>query len=205
MSARSTSRLPWSFPWVGAGLAGLCALAALLPPELLQYDRARVEAGEVWRLLTGQAVHWTARMALLDLGMLLGIGVWLEARGDRRRMVLAWVLGGALTALAVAAFSPGLSVYRGSSGLASALFVLAALRIAEESGPRPLALAAVALFLGKAAVEALTGQTLFAGRLPEGVQVVPLVHLLGGIGGLGGLLAAGLEKTRVNAVGFRAI
>jgi rhomboid family GlyGly-CTERM serine protease len=189
------------FPWATAGLAGLCALAAMVPPEILQYDRA---AGEVWRLVTGQLVHWTPRMALLDLGMLLGLGARLETRGDRRRMVVALAVGGALTALAVAVFSPGLLLYRGSSGLASALFVLAALRIAEESGgSRPLALTAVALFLAKAAVEALTGQTLFAGPLPKGVEVVPLVHLAGGIAGLGGLLPR-LETGQVNAVIFRA-
>jgi rhomboid family GlyGly-CTERM serine protease len=189
------------FTWVTAGLAGLCLLAAFVPAETLQFDRARVEAGEVWRLLAGQMVHWTPRMAFLDLGMLLGLGAWLEARGDRRTMTLALALGGCLTALAVAAFSPGLSVYRGSSGLASALFVLAALRIAEESErSRALAWAAILLFLAKAAVEAATGRAFFAGPLPDGVAVVPLVHLFGGAAGL---LAPPLEKARGNAVVFR--
>lgn len=171
------------------GLAALCAAAALVPAAALEYDRIRAGEGEAWRLLTGQAVHWTARMAAFDLGMLLGLGLWLENRGDRRRAITALVLGAGLTALAVQAFSSDLQVYRGSSGAASALFVLAAVRSAGSSDrwPRVLALSAVALFFVKAAFEWFSGQTLFAGPLPQGVRVVPLVHLLGGLGGLAGV------------------
>lgn len=191
------------FPWATVVLAGLCVVAALSPPEALQYDRARAEAGETWRLLTSQLVHWTPRMALLDLAMLLGLGAWLEAQGDRQRMVLALLLGGSLTALAVAALSPWLSLYRGSSGMASALFVLTALRISKTGRcPRLLGWTAILLFLGKAAFETLAGKALFAGPLPDGVEVVPLVHLLGGIGGIAG--TGGIGGARVNAVVLRA-
>jgi rhomboid family GlyGly-CTERM serine protease len=174
------------FPWMSPALAALCVAAALVPAAALEYDRSRVAAGEAWRLLTGQMVHWTARMAAFDLGMLLGLGLWLELRGDRRLAAVAMALGGGLTALAVHALSPGLLVYRGSSGAASALFVLAAVRAADshDRWTRVLAVAAVALFLGKAAFESLAGQALFAGPLPPGVRIVPLVHLLGGLAGL---------------------
>ena len=167
-------------------LAVLCAVVALVPAATLEYDRLRVGEGETWRLLTGQIVHWTARMAAFDLGMLLGLGVWLEVRGDRRLAAVALALGGGLTALAVHALSPGLLVYRGSSGAASAFFILSAVRAADSSGSwtRVPALTAIVLFLAKAAFEQLSGQTLFAGPLPQGVRVVPLVHLLGGLGGL---------------------
>ncbi|MFY9822023.1 MAG: rhomboid family intramembrane serine protease [Thermoanaerobaculia bacterium] len=174
------------FPWLTVALAALYASVWFFPAEALEYDRTRVAAGEAWRLLTGQLVHWTPRMAAFDIGMLLGLGAWLEAREDRGLMITGLALGGGLTALAVHTLSPGLQVYRGGSGVASALFVLAAVRIAESPDPRlrTLATAAVALFLGKAAFEAFAGQTLFAGPLPQGVHVVPLVHLLGGLGGL---------------------
>ena len=180
---------PRRFPWIKAALAALYASVWFFPPaEILEYDRTRVAAGEAWRLLTGQLVHWTPRMAAFDIGMLLGLGAWLEARGDRGLMITGLALGGGLTALAVHTLSPGLQVYRGGSGVASALFVLAAVRVAETPDPRlrTLAIAAIALFLAKATFEALAGQTLFAGPLPPGVHVVPLVHLLGGIGGLVG-------------------
>jgi hypothetical protein len=166
------------FPWLTVTLVAICAAASLTSGTALEYERGQVISGEVWRLLTGQLVHWTPRMAVFDLGMLLGLGTWLEARGDRRLAAAALALGGALTAFAVHALSPGLVVYRGSSGLASALFVLAAVRAGG------LAKAAIVLFLAKAAFEVATGPAVFAGPLPSGVHVVPIVHLLGGLGGL---------------------
>ena len=57
-----------------------------------------------------------------------------------------------------------------------------------RSWTRALAVAAIALFLAKAAFESLAGQTLFAGELPDGVRVVPLVHLLGGMAGAAHLI-----------------
>jgi len=174
------------FPWLTTALAAICAAASLVPAETLEYDRNRVAAGEVWRLVSGQLVHWTPRMAALDLGMLLGLGIWLEVRGDRRLVALTMALGGGLTVLGVQELSPDLAVYRGSSGLASALFVLAAVRLKSVNDPvtRNLAITGVVLFLTKASFEFLAGQTLFAGPLPPGVHVVPVVHLLGGLGGL---------------------
>jgi len=168
------------FPWMSVAFVALCILASLADATALEYRR-----GEVWGLLTGQMIHWTPRMAIFDLGMLLALGAWLEIRGDRRLAAVSLGLGAVLTAVAVH-LSPDLSYYRGSSGMASALFVLAAFRIADSPDPwtRTLALAAVALFLAKAAFESFAGETLFAGPLPDGVRVVPLVHLLGGMAGL---------------------
>jgi hypothetical protein len=161
-----------------------------------------VAAGEAWRLVTGQLIHWTPRMAALDVGMLLGLGIWLEIRGDRRLAVVALALGGGLTALAVHALSPDLIAYRGSSGLASALFVLAAVRVVSSTDPmtRVLAITAVALFLAKAAFESLTRQTLFAGPLPEDICAIPLVHLMGGLGGLAEVAAHLVGRTLVKAL-----
>ena len=181
------------FPWMTLALVALCAVA---DGRALQYERSR----EVWRLLTGQMVHWTPRMALFDLGMLLGLGAWLEIRGDRRLAAVTLALGAVLTAVAIH-LSPDLFLYRGSSGMASALFVLAAFRIADSPDPwlRALAVSAVALFLAKAAFESLAGQTLFAGPLPDGVRVVPLVHLLGGLAGAAHLIKRSSPELRTTS------
>ena len=186
------------FPWVAAGLAAVFLAVAFISgsAEALQYDRARVIGGEVWLLVSGQLVHWTARMAMADLGVLLALAAVLELQGERRRLLVALGLGVALTAVAVFALSPGLLVYRGSSGVASALFVLTALGAARAPGrgQRALAWLAVALFLAKAGWESLTGEALFAGPLTAGVEVVPLVHLLGG---LAGLVAGGHRRSAI--------
>ncbi len=180
------------FPWVIlATLAAMaaCAVASALPGggALLEYDRAQVAGGAVWRLLTGQMVHWTARMALADLAVLLGLGLWLEIGGRRRALVLALALGAAVTALGVQFFQPGLAVYRGSSGLAAALFTLTALEaMRPPAGRRTFRLAACALllFTAKVAWETAGGTPLFAGDLTDGVAATPLIHLLGGLAGL---------------------
>lgn len=178
------------FPWMTVALVALCSI---LDGDALQYERS----GEAWRLLTGQMVHWTVRMAVSDLGMLLGLGAWLEIRGDRRLAAVALGLGALLTAVAIH-LSPDLSFYRGSSGMASALFVLAAFRIAGSPDPwtRTLAVSSVALFLAKAAFETLSGQALFAGPLPEGVRVVPFVHLMGGLAGAALLIKRSSPEVR---------
>jgi rhomboid family GlyGly-CTERM serine protease len=176
-------------PWVILTAVAACAAVSALPGggALLEYDRARVAGGEVWRLLTGQMVHWTARMALADLAVLLGLGLWLEIGGRRRALLLALALGAAVTALGVQFFQPGLAVYRGSSGLAAALFTLTALEaMRPPAGRRTFRLAACALllFTAKVAWETAGGTPLFAGDLPDGVAATPLIHLLGGLAGL---------------------
>jgi len=150
---------------------------------LLEYDRARVVSdGEWWRLLSGQLVHWNARMAVLDLGVVVLLGLWAEStvpRVTRAVLLVGWAVIGA----GIHVWALGLQIYRGASGLASALFVLVALVIASKPGPwqvRMLALVALVLLALKLSVEVWTGTAVFAGPLPEGVQVTPLAHLLGG-------------------------
>jgi len=176
------------FPWLFTSLTLACAVASSFSAAatFLQYDRALVLEGEVWRVLTGQMVHWTAPMAFLDLTVLLGLGGVLEATGRRRAAGLAVGLGAAMTGLAVAWLPPGVQVYRGASGLASALFVLAAMEAFAASRRFPvrmLAVASLALFLAKAGVEAATGWSLVASTLPSGIRVLPAAHLAGGAGG----------------------
>ncbi len=132
-------------------------------------------------------------MAFLDLTMLLGLGGVLEATGRRYAAVTALGLGAAMTGLGVAWFSSGVLVYRGASGLASALFVLAAMETfaATRRFPvRVLAVASLALFLAKTGAEVATGQSLIASTLPFEIRVLPGVHLAGGAGGAIAFLAA---------------
>jgi hypothetical protein len=154
-------------PFVTLAVVG----TALLLPDALEYRRD----GELWRLLTGQLVHWTPRMAVLDLGVLAACGVWLERRGLCVWRVLA--AAGLLTALAV--YVSDADVYRGSSGLATAAFVAAAL-----SHPRrALGAAALVLLAAKVAWEAGHAGAFAAGALPAGVAVLPGVHVAGALAG----------------------
>ncbi len=171
-------------PWLSLALVGGAVVASVVPGAgpLLEYDRSRVATGEAWGLLTCQLVNWSARLAVLDLGAVLLLGVWIESRS---RVLLARTC--LATSLAVGAgvhfLAPQITTYRGASGLASALFVLVGLLAwNDRSLPRQRALAgaAIVLFLMKVGWEAASGDAIFAGPLPAGVAVLPLAHLLGG-------------------------
>jgi rhomboid family GlyGly-CTERM serine protease len=172
-------------PWCTLGLVALAVAVSFAPgaADLLQYDRLAVRGGEIGRLLTGQWVHWTPRMAIFDLGAVLILGACLEWRS---RSLLLWgMLAGALTTgLGIHLMAPQITIYRGASGVATTLFVLLALQGLRAPGV-PLARGAAALALvmvaAKIVWEANSDGALAAGSLPEGVSVVPMAHLLGGL------------------------
>jgi rhomboid family GlyGly-CTERM serine protease len=175
-------------PWITLTVVSAALAVAVIPGagELLQYARAAVESGEYWRLLSSQLAHWTPRMATADLLVLLITGAWLESR-SRRLVSWTFLATGLLVGVAVHAWLPELSLYRGSSGIASGLFVAVALDIfgsPSRSWLRYLALASLLLFGAKTAWEAATGAALLAGPLPPGVLVTPTVHLVGALAGI---------------------
>jgi hypothetical protein len=189
-------------PVVSLILGAVVAAASAVPgaAEALQHDRELVRSGEIWLPLTGQLVHWTMRMAALDLSALLALGAWLEIRSGRRAFVVA-VAAGALSTAAVLLACAEMAVYRGSSGMTSALFVRVALATAARHGGWrgfALRIAAVALPL-KAAAEIVGGEPLFAGSLPPGVTVQPLVHLAGGLSGWWASARAGVRPPHPSA------
>jgi hypothetical protein len=175
------------FPWLTLALVAAGGLAAAWPRAgtALQFDRRLVAAGEAWRLLTAQLVHWTARMSVADLGALLVLGSWLESQARRRQAAAA--LAAALAA--TAAFLPlsHLDLYRGSSGLGSALLVLAALAALSgggaSRGARGLAALALAGFAAKLLLDASGIDLAGAGPLPAGVAAAPAAHFLGAAAG----------------------
>lgn len=172
-------------PWFSIALVGLALAVSFAPglPDLLQYDRAAVSDGHVWRLLTGQLVHWTPRMTLVDLGVVLLLGTLIERR--RRGMMIFVSLAGLITTgFGIHLLAQRVTVYRGASGLATTLFVFLALTLISESrSPRKRTLAALALGLFAAKLLWESGSTggLVAGSLPDGVEVLPFAHLLGGL------------------------
>jgi hypothetical protein len=128
-------------------------------------------------------------MAWVDLGVGLALVALLVWRRRGRLAFRAALLGLLATAVAIHC---GLSIatYRGSSGIAAALFVAAAFELMRHSGSRSLAITALFLFVIKTVWETLSGEAFAAGPLPPGVTVQPLVHLAGG---LAGALAAWME------------
>lgn len=179
-------------PTLLAALAGLVYLAPVAQ-RALEYDRAAILRGEVWRLMTG---HWT-HLSLGHLGwdtcvfVLLGVAL---ARQSRKAWWSCLALAPLTISLALFLGAPHWQTYRGLSGVDSALFVaLAATAWGRETGKgRALPAAALVLFAAKIAFETATGSTLFTEEV-VGSSVVPMAHV---VGAATGLLAALLAARR---------
>lgn len=188
---------------VGFGL--WASFAPGLGPHL-EYRRVAVLQGELWRPVTAQFVHWTPRMTVMDLGAMLILGACLEVRS--RGLALATLAGAVLViGLGIHLLLPEIGIYRGASGVDSALYVafaLEALRWSGKKAARWVVAAALLVFLLKVTWEAVTGEALAAGPLPEGVSVAPSVHLIGAaVGGLAWLLLAPPGRSSPEGTGER--
>jgi rhomboid family GlyGly-CTERM serine protease len=179
---------------------GAGAVAAFLIPgaaRWLEYDRAAIAGGEVWRLLTAHFAHWSAEHLAWDVIAFLVLGVMCEREGRAR--FLACVGGAALAvSLAVWWAMPELDRYRGLSGLDSALLVLLAVSLMRHGDTRRLLAGAWGLvaFLAKLVWEGATGGALFVHD--PGLAAVPLAHLVGALVGF----AAGVPSARLVRTGY---
>lgn len=140
---------------------------------------------EPWRLVTGHLVHWSADHLAWDWIVFVGLGWMAERRVGRLRVAIA--LGAAAVAISLGApwLTPELAVYRGLSGLDAALFGLLVARCLGDRRPVARWAGVVALLGlgGKVGWEVATGAPLFVSGT-EGVFVVPVAHLLGGVAGM---------------------
>lgn len=181
-------------------LITLAALAAWLIPgasSFLQYDRAAITGGQLWRLVTGHLTHWSAEQLFWDAAVFAALGTICERR-DRASFLRCLVLATAAITGVVWAARPDMNLYRGISGIDSALFALLGLclfaeRLRERRWAGAAALALLGLgFFAKVAYEQWSGATLFVSHQ---TTMTPLAaaHLAGGAAGA---VAYGLSVLR---------
>lgn len=146
----------------------------------LELDRTAIAAGEVWRLFTCHAMHWSIDHLAWDLLAFLCLLPLCLRESVRRTW---WTLAAASLAIsgAVLVFLPEMERYRGLSGLDSALFVFLAASRLTRGRSGTVAGVALGLFAAKLAFEMATGSTLFTSV--EGFVPVPLAHLVGALCG----------------------
>ncbi len=171
----------------------LVALPAVLIhglPQLgtwLEYRREALVDLELWRLVTGHWTHGSFEHFLWDTLAFVALGCGLCALSPRafRNTVLGSVA--AISAFLLV-YGERWEVYRGLSGIDTALFVALAgvLSLDGQGKQRWIFPVALLLAAGKIGWEAVTGTALFAADIP-GHAVVPLAH---GVGAAVGLLAA---------------
>ena len=164
-------------------LVGVGSLLIFLLPDaahLLVYDRERVLAGEVWRLVSGHAVHFSWSHLGYNLALLMTAGWWLERQGSAGYVLLV-----ALTALVAGLFficlMPGMVRYGGLSGLVSAIVVYLSLHGMYYWHARPVWGVMLLLFAAKTGYEILVEESLFAAPGSAPFEVVPAVHIIGAL------------------------
>jgi rhomboid family GlyGly-CTERM serine protease len=169
--------------------AAVLAAAAPAAGRRLEYDRAAILKGEVWRIVTAHFVHCSAYHLTWNLLPLVAIGFLFEAELGRRFWPVLFgscaAVGGGLLLL-----QPGLDSYRGLSGVLNGIWIAGALLAARREshdGRRSLALLSrgcVLLDLGKIAFEAATGRPIFTNPAALAAEPIALAHVLGAAAGL---------------------
>jgi rhomboid family GlyGly-CTERM serine protease len=188
----------WAVPLV----IGACCFALELGGDAGRawgrYDRAALEAGEVWRVVTAHLVHlgwghlWPNLLALLLICALL----------EEFLSSVEWLFTCLAAAVAIAiglyVFDPGVQWYVGLSGVLHGLVACGAVRMLQEER---LGIGA-ALALGVAAKltwEATRGPIPFTEQSAGG-PVIVAAHLYGAIAGTLTGLACGIVRRRFTPI-----
>lgn len=182
-------------PILTFALAGMAVAIHLFPGAAgcLEFSRAALERGAIWRLATGHLTHFNAEHLGWDVVAFLLLGTIAE-KLSRRGSAIALGLAAAGISVAVWVWQPQFATYRGLSGLDSALFgfvsgwLLFSGLQARDRFSTTIALAAVAGFGLKCAYEIGTDSAVFVAD--GGFTPVPLAHL---VGAATGLAVAGLS------------
>lgn len=156
-------------------------------PPLLEYDRTAFAAGEVWRLVTGNLVHWSVEHACLDVGAFAIVG-WMFERRLRGIYAPLLIASGLCVGLTLWLGEPQLERYRGFSGVNSAQFaavVIVELLTAWRTPRRWLWVApAAGIFLVKIVSECATGTMFFGTESLGDIGIpVPMSHAAGALSG----------------------
>lgn len=187
---------------VTCAVAAAAVLATLAPglAAALEFNRELVAQGELWRVLTGHLTHWNRDHLFWDLGVFGVLGACCERRG---RAAFAGCVAASAVLISVLMQSalPEIPLYRGLSGIDTALFALLGVGLYRDARRRedfPLQAAAAAMaagLLAKIVFEITTCSTLFVDH--SGASFIPLAgaHVLGALVGL----AAGLISPTATA------
>lgn len=163
------------------------ALVAYLSPgagAAMVYDRSAIFAGELWRLITGHWVHFSASHLLWD-ALVLAVTGWLIEVRAYRHFVLLCLLSALAIGLVMLISLPDMAVYGGLSGIAIASTVYLALHGWRDGGPgRAIWLAILLLCTGRLLLDIWLGQFAVVHIDDSQVVPVPASHLTGAAAGL---------------------
>jgi len=157
--------------------------AALVPGSSLELQRG----GALWRIVTCHFTHFTYEQLAWDAFAFLLLGT-LCARRNLAAFQATLLASIVIVPLAVLAFAPSITAYRGLSGIDCALFAL----LVATSRDR-VAIACALLFAAKTMFEIATGSAVFAGS--DAFVAVPVAHIAGACVGQALSLSSRLRRT----------
>jgi len=166
--------------------------------KLLELNRELVMHGEVWRLVTGHFVHCSLNHLFWDAAafvVLLGVGQYKDFKG----FTMTGIIAVPVISLAVLLLCPEIEIYRGLSGLDTALYaylVLYCLYDAIKDQNRKSTVLFLLLLTGllvKNIWEVCTGNVLFCNT--DGFVPVPIAHLVGMLVGFSVFIVNLFRKT----------
>ncbi|MEZ5566394.1 MAG: rhombosortase [Gammaproteobacteria bacterium] len=174
-----SSSLVWA-----TGFAVLLIALQLLPDtwqRAMWFDRAAIDHGQWWRILTGNLIHLGWRHLALNVAALL-IGIWVFYPA---RTPIAWAIAQTVCALVSSLglyfFSPNIQWCVGMSGALHGLLMIGAIDWIRQGDRMGWVLLAV--WSGKLAWEQWQGALPLSAET-VGSAVVVDAHLWGAIGGL---------------------
>jgi rhomboid family GlyGly-CTERM serine protease len=176
------SRAVWLPPLAVMAVVLLLGLGGEPVREALRYDREALEAGQYWRLLSGNFVHLGAwHLFLNEMGLLVLVLLCPE-KLDWRVWLRRLVLVGLGMSAGLYFFVPGTAWYVGMSGVIHGLFVLGLGR--QVVTQRDLiAAACLAYLVGKIAWEMVAGVPV-SDEAAIGGKVLVESHLYGSLSAL---------------------
>ena len=189
--ARSWER----FLWISVTAIALLVQLSPAVQSVLEFDRDHIAAGQTWRLLTGNFVHYGWTHLAANLGAFAAL-CWI-AEGRSRGLSVVVALSALAVGLAVFGLADSVTTYRGVSGVDCALLAWILTTMAIQDGRRKAMawLGVLTLVAAKSVIEALTGQVLLPTSAPAGVAVVGVTHVAGlAIGAAVGLGAKRLAE-----------
>ncbi len=172
-------------PWCSIGLATGCISVMLMPSlaEWLIYDRTAIARGELWRILTGHAVHYSVPHLINNMLILMPAAILTEAR-SRKDLLLVLGYSAVAIGLAVMLLEPGILRYAGASGVALALLTYVAVGGMWGKGRwRTVCILILAVVAAKLAAESLLGWQWIDWEREAGFVPIKLAHLTGAASG----------------------
>ncbi|MCR4300475.1 MAG: rhombosortase [Sulfuricaulis sp.] len=172
-------RLPFWTLTICAG-AVLIFLSSILE-SILIFDRTAIAHGEIWRLVTGNLVHFSALHLAYDLSVLFVAGAIIEIRGYRYYPVLC-LTAALFIGIVLYRAEPDMLYFAGLSGVATAAIVYLCLHGLTEKGAWRWVCAAALFGLGiKFGIELTFNESLLFATGSREFLPAPLSHLVGAV------------------------